>query len=57
MSYKDIERSREIRLWLGQIILPAIGIGAVIMSNPESRKFVMDKVETASEAVKKFFRR
>ena len=57
MSYKQIERSREIRLWLGQIILPAIGIGAVIMTNPESRDFVTGKVDTAVKGIKRMFRR
>lgn len=42
MTYKQIEASREARLWIGQIIVPAVGLALAI---PESREWVKDKIE------------
>ena len=42
MNYKHIEASREARLWLGQIILPIVG---VVMMVPETREAVVTKVK------------
>ena len=49
MSYKNIEASREARLWLGQIILPIIG---VVMMVPETRAAVVTKVKEAKDFIK-----
>lgn len=38
---QKIERSREMRLWIGQVIVPAAAAVGVAMSNPEIRKNVM----------------
>lgn len=46
MSYKDIEKSREIRLWIGQVIIPAVGGSIFLLSNPNTRKWINDKVNT-----------
>ena len=46
MSYKDIEKSREIRLWIGQIIVPALTMFTVLYSNPNIRYAIKDKVNT-----------
>ena len=43
MSYKNIERSREIRLWIGQVIMPTIAGGILIYSNPNARNWIKDK--------------
>lgn len=45
MTYKQIEASRELRLWIGQVIVPAIGVSAALLSNPEIRKRVSEKLE------------
>lgn len=48
MSWKQIEQAREIRLWIGQIVIPAVIIGAMIMQNPTVRadvKGTVDKVK------------
>ncbi|MDD3204221.1 MAG: hypothetical protein PHS74_00580 [Lachnospiraceae bacterium] len=38
MTYKQIEASREARLWIGQIIVPAATIVAgIYATNPELR--------------------
>lgn len=54
MTYKQIEASREARLWLGQIIIPAIG---VVMMIPESRKAVTNKLKDAKHAVETKFKK
>lgn len=48
MSYKQIEASREVRLWITQVILPAVG---VVMLIPECRKSIATK---AKDIVNKF---
>ena len=38
MTYRQIETSREIRLWVTQIIVPAAAaVGTVLYMNPELR--------------------
>lgn len=49
MTYKQIEASREIRLWVTQVILPVLGIGTVLVTtNPELR----EKIATNAKDVK-----
>ena len=38
MKRKTIDTLREIRLWGGQVIIPAVTLGAVILSNEETRE-------------------
>lgn len=57
MTYKQIEASREVRLWIGQVIVPAIGVAAVAMSNPEVRKAVGQKAEDVKHFVKTKFKK
>ena len=42
MTYKQIEASREARLWIGQIIVPAVGLA---LAFPEARDWVKEKIE------------
>lgn len=44
MTYKQIEASRELRLWIGQVIVPIITVGIAIYSNPEARQAVSNTV-------------
>lgn len=44
MTYKQIETSREIRLWLGQLLIPAIMAGATLLSIPEINSTVNEKI-------------
>lgn len=49
MTYKQIEASREVRLWLRDIVLP-IGLTAVcIFANDDFRRGVADKAKGACE--------
>ena len=43
MTYKQIEASREARLWIGQIIVPAATAVGGIMMIPEVREAVKAK--------------
>lgn len=45
MTYKQIEASREMRLWIGQVIVPAVGVTAALLANPEIRQAASQKVE------------
>lgn len=52
MTYKQIEASREIRLWLKDVVVPtAVGV-AIYMSNDDLRREVKEKLNTAKEFVK-----
>ena len=52
MTYKQIEASRELRLWLGQVIIPAVGT-VVILANPEVRSKLKEKVGGIKEHFRK----
>ena len=52
MTYKQIEASREIRLWIGQVIVPAAAATVMIMGNPQAREFVSDKWKAVKRKVK-----
>lgn len=56
MTYKQLEASREARLWLSQIIIPAVGlaIGAITL-NPELRQSVSDKAKNTIDNIKHKF--
>lgn len=45
MTYKQIEASRELRLWIGQVIVPAIGVSVALSANPEVRQAVNEKAK------------
>ena len=47
MTYKQIEASRELRLWIGQVIVPAVTMaGAVALASiPEVRNTASRKLE------------
>lgn len=53
MTYKQIEASREARLWIGQIIVPAIGFASAALAIPEVRQAVAAKANNIKETIKK----
>lgn len=57
MTYKQIEASREARLWLSQIIIPAAGVVAMVMANPEARQAVSNKYKDVKASLKKKFKK
>ena len=44
MTYKQIEASRELRLWIGQVIVPAVSVTAVVLANPDVRNAATGEV-------------
>ena len=57
LKYKHIEAARELRLWLGQVIVPATIAGAVIMTNPETRTMVSEKSKKVKDSIKNRFKK
>lgn len=57
MTYKQIEASREARLWISQIIVPVIGTAAMIMTVPEVRTTIVDKCKKMKESIVKKFKK
>ena len=56
MTYKQIEASREIRLWISQIIVPAVTTTAAILCmNPELRAKAADKINDIKDNIKTKF--
>lgn len=53
MTYKQIETSREARLWIGQIIVPVIGLAVTTLTIPEVRQAVSMKAESITQSIKK----
>lgn len=53
MTYKQIEASREIRLWIGQIIVPAITIAVSTLAIPEVRQAVAAKARNVKENIER----
>lgn len=51
MTYKQIETSREIRLWATQIVMPAILTASVLLANDDIRKKVSEKLSSAKEYI------
>lgn len=45
MTYKQIEASRELRLWIGQVIVPTVSVMAVVLANPDVRKVASEKLD------------
>ena len=48
MTYKQIEASREARLWITQVIIPAIGVAMLI---PEAREAVVAKAKEVKDKI------
>ena len=57
MTYKQIEASREARLWIGQVIIPTITVVGAAMTIPEVRKAVTEKANNLKTAIKKKFKK
>ena len=51
MTYKQIEASRELRLWIGQVIVPAITVSAVVLANPDVRRAAAEKFESVKQKI------
>ena len=52
MTYKLIEASREARLLIGQIFVPAITLAATTLTIPEVRQSIAAKAESIKRSIK-----
>lgn len=55
MKYKHIEASREVRLWISQVIAPAFLGCALLLSNDEIRTKAAEKYNGVKESIKSKF--
>ena len=55
---KNVEKARETRLWITQVIAPLTIAGVLIWNNcPNVRYFVADKANKTKQLVKRVFKR
>lgn len=57
MTYRQCETSREIRLWITQVVIPAAAIGVTAMTIPEVRERVFKKKDDLKESIEKKFKK
>lgn len=55
MTYKQINGAREVRLWVGQIIIPSVVLTTTILNNPEACKAIKNKCKKVKESVENKF--
>ena len=54
MTNRQIETSREIRLWIRDIIVPSIGVGATVLwLHPEIKHSIKSKIDEVKSKFKK----
>lgn len=51
MTYKQIEGAREVRLWIGQIIVPAATVVVTVMTIPEVRQTIATKANSIKQNI------
>lgn len=51
MTYKQIEQAREIRLWIGQIVVPAASAVVAMSCIPEVRGAIAAKAKDIKESI------
>lgn len=57
MTYKQIEASREARLWISQVIVPAALAVVTAMNIPEVKQAVVEKTNKIKESIKSKFKK
>lgn len=53
MTHKNIETARETRLWIGQVIVPAVTAGILLVSSPAVRAWAHEKCDDIKTKIKK----
>lgn len=51
MTYKQIETMREVRLWIGQIVVPVATVAATALAIPEVRQAVAEKAKEVKQNI------
>ena len=57
MKYKHIEAARELRLWIGQIIVPAATVAITTMTIPEVRQAIASKANSVKQNIESKMKR
>lgn len=57
MTRKSLDTMREVRLWIGQIVVPGVVLGASVMSIPEVRSAVASKAKEVKMEIEQKFKR
>ena len=57
MKYKHIEAARELRLWIGQIIVPAAAVAITTMTIPEVRQAIAAKANSVKQNIESKMKR
>ena len=52
MTYKQIEASREARLWIKDVIVPVAATAVLVLSYPPARDYVNEKVAYIKNKIK-----
>ena len=57
MTWKQIETSREGRIWTVEVLIPIAAIATGILAVPEIRKAASTKINNAKQRIKNKFKR
>ena len=52
MTYRQTETSKEIRLWISQVIVPASVAVITLMANPDTKNAIMSKASEIKQTIK-----
>ena len=55
MKQKHINAAHETRMWISQVIIPAVVETIAVMSKPQAKTWISDKVANAKNKVKNLF--
>ena len=57
MTYKQIEASREVRLWIKEVIVPVAGFATTLMLFPETREPIVQGARNVKNSIKNKFKK
>lgn len=57
MTYKQIEASREVRLWIKEVIVPVVGFTTTLMLFPETREPIVQGARNVKNSIKNKFKK
>lgn len=57
MKYKHIQAAHEARMWIKDVIIPAVGAGIIIAANPETRRVAGDVINGVKNKATKVFKK
>lgn len=57
MTYRQIEASREARLWIGQIVIPVVTAAISIGAIPEVREAIATKARCVKQNIEQKMKR